>query len=98
VRSSWVSSRLAGELAGVSDRGQILKPLSRLEGLGLLQNTGGHTQGLPNAWALTPRGQEIVSLSPDRGDYPSAYGGGSRADANCPVRFESLERVPEDKG
>jgi AcrR family transcriptional regulator len=57
------SNREVSDQAKVSDQGQISKLLSRLEGLGLLQNTGGHTQGVPNAWRLTPRGEEILSAS-----------------------------------
>jgi hypothetical protein len=54
-------------LAGVDDQGQISRLLARLERLELLRNTGGEAQGGPNAWELTPRGQEIVSLSDSRG-------------------------------
>jgi hypothetical protein len=28
----------------------------------LLQNTGGHTQGVPNAWRLTPAGQQVTQM------------------------------------
>jgi AcrR family transcriptional regulator len=65
------SNREVSDWAKVSDQGQISKLLSRLEGLGLLQNTGGHTQGVANAWQLTPRGEEVLSLSIDRGVVPS---------------------------
>jgi AcrR family transcriptional regulator len=54
------SNREVSDGARVSDQGQISKLLARLEGLGLLQNTGGHTQGVPNAWWLTARGEEIL--------------------------------------
>jgi AcrR family transcriptional regulator len=57
------SNREVSDRARVSDQGQISKLLARLEGIGLLQNTGGHTQGVPNAWELTPRGEEILSAS-----------------------------------
>ncbi len=50
------------EVADVKDQGQIPKLLARLEGLGLLVNTGGSTAGIPNAWRLTPHGQEIVRV------------------------------------
>ncbi len=56
-----VSNRLAAELAGISDQGQISKLLARLERLGLTQNTGeGHAKGEPNAWALTPLGRQVA--------------------------------------
>ena len=52
-----VSNRVAGELAGVSDQGQISKLLARLERLGLTVNSGeGHSKGEPNAWRLTHKG------------------------------------------
>jgi AcrR family transcriptional regulator len=54
------SNREVADLAGISDQGQMSKLLARLEGLGLVANTGeGHTKGEPNAWRLTPRGNEI---------------------------------------
>jgi AcrR family transcriptional regulator len=71
-RGSSPNNREVSDLAGISDQGQISKLLARLEGLGLLQNTGGETQGVPRAWQLTPRGEEVVSLSSDRGAHPSA--------------------------
>lgn len=54
------SNRQVADAAGVSDQGQISKLLLRLQNLGLIQNTGqGPTKGEPNAWTLTPTGQEI---------------------------------------
>jgi len=71
-RGSNPSNREVSDLARVQDQGQISKLLSRLEGLGLLENTGGHTQGVPNAWQITPRGEEVLSLScHTRGVVPS---------------------------
>jgi AcrR family transcriptional regulator len=61
-RGSAPSNREIADAAGVSDQGQISKLLARLEGLGLLQNTGGETQGVPNAWRLTPRGEQIARV------------------------------------
>jgi AcrR family transcriptional regulator len=50
---------VAGE-AGISDQGQISKLLARLEGLGLVENTGeGQPSGEPNAWHLTPQGRQV---------------------------------------
>jgi AcrR family transcriptional regulator len=55
------SNREVARFAGVSDPGQISKLLRRLEGLGLLRNTGtGHAKGEPNAWVLTPKGQQVT--------------------------------------
>jgi AcrR family transcriptional regulator len=54
------SNREVAQAAGVVDQGQISKLLSRLEGLGLIHNTGvGHVKGEPNAWELTNRGREV---------------------------------------
>jgi AcrR family transcriptional regulator/DNA-binding MarR family transcriptional regulator len=60
ARRPGASNREVGEMVEVPDQGQISKLLARLEGLGLLQNTGGgHSSGEPNAWRLTPRGVEV---------------------------------------
>ena len=54
------SNRQIGERAGVHDQGQISKLLGRLEGFGLIQNTGaGRAKGAPNEWTLTTKGQDI---------------------------------------
>jgi AcrR family transcriptional regulator/DNA-binding MarR family transcriptional regulator len=54
------SNRQVGEAAGIEDQGQISKLLTRLERLGLIENTGeGPARGAPNAWVLTRRGQEV---------------------------------------
>jgi AcrR family transcriptional regulator len=54
------SNRMVADAAGISDQGQVSRLLARLERLGLIENTGpGQPSGEPNAWKLTPRGQEI---------------------------------------
>jgi AcrR family transcriptional regulator len=58
-QGSGPNNREVSDAAGISDQGQISKLLARLEGLGLLENTGGQTQGVPNAWRLTPQGAEM---------------------------------------
>lgn len=55
-----ISNREVGERAGIADQGQVSRLLTRLQGLGLLQNAGGYTQGAPNAWSLTPTGIEVT--------------------------------------
>jgi AcrR family transcriptional regulator len=56
-----VSNRVVAEHAGISDQGQVSKLLARLERLGLLANGGeGHLKGEPNAWTLTPRGEQVA--------------------------------------
>jgi AcrR family transcriptional regulator len=64
------SNREVAQAAGVVDQGQISKLLARLEGLGLIRNTGvGHVKGEPNAWELTSRGREVEQvLSTGSGD------------------------------
>jgi AcrR family transcriptional regulator len=56
------SNRWVAEAAGVSDQGQMSRLLGRLEGLGLVRNTvASQPSGEPNAWHLTPRGEEVQS-------------------------------------
>jgi AcrR family transcriptional regulator len=55
------SNRQIATAAGIADQGQISKLLSRLHALGLVVNSGGdHSKGEPNAWALTPTGQDVT--------------------------------------
>jgi AcrR family transcriptional regulator len=57
------SNREVGVAAGIDDQGQISKLLSRLEKLGLIENSGaGQVRGAPNAWALTKKGFEVEQL------------------------------------
>jgi AcrR family transcriptional regulator len=60
-RGSDPSNREVANAAGIADPGQTSKLLARLEGLGLLHNTGGQTQGVPNAWQLTSQGRQILN-------------------------------------
>jgi AcrR family transcriptional regulator len=47
-------------LAGIKDQGQISKLLSRLAGLGVIENTGaGQVNGAANAWRLTRKGTDV---------------------------------------
>ncbi|MCW3017810.1 MAG: hypothetical protein JWN10_118 [Solirubrobacterales bacterium] len=56
-----LTNREVGERAGISDEGQISKLLSRLAGLGVVENFGkGQPQGKPNAWRLTGNGRECL--------------------------------------
>lgn len=58
--SPGASNREVGEAADIEDQGQISKLLTRLERLGLVNNTGaGQARGAPNAWVLTDRGREV---------------------------------------
>jgi AcrR family transcriptional regulator/DNA-binding MarR family transcriptional regulator len=54
------SNREVADTAGITDQGQISKLLLRLQNLGLIHNEGeGPAKGEPNAWQLTPKGQEV---------------------------------------
>jgi DNA-binding MarR family transcriptional regulator len=56
------NNREIGERVGIVDQGQISKLLSRLAGLGLIENTGlGQAGGAANAWHLTPSGTRLES-------------------------------------
>jgi DNA-binding MarR family transcriptional regulator len=56
-----VSNRMVADLAEISDQGQVSKLLSRLQRLGLVENTGpGHVKGEPNAWTLTALGRQVA--------------------------------------
>jgi hypothetical protein len=70
-RTAWVLLRVAerpgannrevAERAGIHDAGQVSRLLVRLERLGLLvNNSGGHARGEPNAWALSERGERVA--------------------------------------
>jgi AcrR family transcriptional regulator/DNA-binding MarR family transcriptional regulator len=56
------SNRQLADYAGIHDPGQVSKLLARLQRLGLLENHGDQvrTKGEPNAWTLTPKGQQIT--------------------------------------
>lgn len=53
------SNRIIGEVADISDQGQISKLLNRLQRLELISNRG-FVQGAPNAWSLTPVGLQLL--------------------------------------
>jgi hypothetical protein len=54
------SNRQLGDAAGVTDQGQISKLLTRLERLGVIENTVAQpSKGAANAWMLTERGWAI---------------------------------------
>ncbi len=53
------SNREIADYAGIVDEGQTSKLLTRLEGLGLIENPGrARIKGAPNSWTLTGRGVE----------------------------------------
>jgi hypothetical protein len=55
-----LSNNEIAERAGIADPGQISKLLKRVAGHGLAENIGaGQPQGEPNAWRLTPKGEQV---------------------------------------
>jgi DNA-binding PadR family transcriptional regulator len=56
-----------GDAAGIGDQGQISKLLSRLEKLGLIENTHAYRpKGAANAWTLTERGEALAYVLSDQ--------------------------------
>jgi AcrR family transcriptional regulator len=54
------SNRQVADGSGIGDQGQISKLLARLQGLGLIENTGAPAmRGAPNSWVLTDKGWEV---------------------------------------
>ena len=69
------SNREVADYAGIHDQGQVSKLLARLQRLGLIANTGdGHAKGEPNAWSLTPLGEQVA-----RRLYTSTPAAGAKA-------------------
>ncbi len=65
------SNREVGNRAEVVDQGQISKLLTRLESQGLIVNdSGGGRRGAPNAWELTPRGEQVEHIIRRRAAEP----------------------------
>jgi AcrR family transcriptional regulator len=54
------SNRQVGELAEMSDQGQISKLLARLERIGVIVNTSDGQPGEANAWVLTAVGRQVI--------------------------------------
>jgi len=55
------SNRQVADYAGIHDQGQVSKLLARLARLDLIENTGeGQQRGEPNAWSLTPLGEQVA--------------------------------------
>ena len=60
AHSPGVSNAAVATGAGVNDQGQISKLLTRLAGIGLIENVGpGQPRGGANAWKLTEDGQRL---------------------------------------
>ncbi len=73
------SNREVGNRAEVVDQGQISKLLSRLESQGLIVNDcSGGRRGAPNAWELTPRGEQVEHVIRREADVASVAEGATR--------------------
>lgn len=71
-RGSDPSSREVADAAGVSDQGQMSKLLWRLQRAGLLANAAAHPgRGVPNAWRLTARGEQVERALRAQAQIPS---------------------------
>jgi AcrR family transcriptional regulator len=57
-----LSNRGVGNAAGIPDQGQVSKLLARLQGYGLMTNTAPLQKGAPNAWELTPEGEQVARV------------------------------------
>jgi AcrR family transcriptional regulator len=57
-----LSNRGVGNAAGIPDQGQVSKLLARLQGYGLMKNTGPSRKGAANAWELTPEGEQVARV------------------------------------
>jgi DNA-binding MarR family transcriptional regulator len=73
AQAPGASNRRVGDGAGIADQGQTSKLLQRLQHLGLIENAGrGNAgKGEPNAWRLTPRGEQLqqtVQMQPSPTD------------------------------
>ncbi len=55
-----MNNRQVGEGAQLRDQGQISKLLARLEGVGLVENTGGRRVGVAKQWWLTAAGERFL--------------------------------------
>jgi AcrR family transcriptional regulator len=70
------SNRQLAEAAEITDQGQISKLLTRLQGLGLIENTSpGQPHGEPNVWQLTPRGASVQRAVQAAPDHPAGSAG-----------------------
>jgi AcrR family transcriptional regulator len=74
------SNREIADSAGITDEGQISRLLARLQGLGLIENSGqGQVKGMPNAWRLNEEGSKVEQALRERVKYPAR--GSSRSGA-----------------
>ncbi|HTC59709.1 MAG TPA: TetR/AcrR family transcriptional regulator [Solirubrobacteraceae bacterium] len=93
------SNRQVGIDAGVPDQGQISKLLSRLERLGLLENTGKQRpKGEANAWELTSKGVQMTQTIRTQVGTPEATVESIAATSATFHKNKHLSKGSEKKG
>ena len=93
------SNRQVGIDAGVPDQGQISKLLSRLERLGLLENTGKQRpKGEANAWELTSKGVQMTQTIRTQVGTPEATVESIAAPSATFHKNKHLSKGSEKKG
>jgi AcrR family transcriptional regulator len=64
------SNRVVAEVAEIVDQGQMSKLLTRLQDIGLVENSGGGAaRGEPNAWTLTEKGWGVQGAIAEQTSY-----------------------------
>lgn len=78
------SNRVLGDAAEIKDQGQISKLLNRLQKVELIFNTGlGPGLGAPNAWSLTPTGQQLLASFRNHTDETTPHGAYQGEASSC---------------
>jgi AcrR family transcriptional regulator/DNA-binding MarR family transcriptional regulator len=90
VESPGLNNREVADAAGIVDQGQVSRLLWRLEDQGLVQNSGGHEQGTPKAWSLTPLGEHALQAS-----RPHSAHSDSTDSTSCEVSVPGRRRSVE---
>jgi AcrR family transcriptional regulator len=94
--SPGASNREIAQAAGVTDQGQMSKLLGRLEGLGLIGNTGeAQPSGEPNAWRLTARGRQVQQATGVQHNQGEQQSPGAQQD---PGAQQSMGAQETDRG
>jgi hypothetical protein len=103
AQGSNPNNRQVADAAGITDQGQISKLLSRLEGHGLLQNTGGSAQGVaahpPRRGAPARRRPSFYAKSThDQGDTVKPQGTSAKQPHTATGIFATLRASVSVKG
>jgi DNA-binding MarR family transcriptional regulator len=84
---------VSGEI-GVSGKGQASYLMARLEGQGLIENTGSHGRGAPKAWRLTEHGVAVLDAHRAVRTTPSDEQVEIRGGKLAPKRGRRVRPVP----